>query len=356
MADEALPEPLVPAEVDLRDFGFMPLEIERLRRSRAWLYAKRQPECGFYMLNLWAASWHEVPAASLEDDDDVLASLAMCDEKRWHKVRDIVLHGWVKCSDGRLYHPVVAEKAFDAWSKRMSSSGKGRAGAASRWGNPANKTTRSARLAAARAVGTHTAAEFQAMVNIFDGKCLKCGEEGVVRDHIKPVYQGGSDALENLQPLCRSCNAGKGAECVDYRAERLPDWRERLAERLQNDCKTPARSLRMSGKGEGDRERERESPYSPPNGASDHTPDGFSEFWQHYPRKVAKGAAGKAYRAALKKTSSDTIIEAAKRFAKRAVGKDPEFIAHAATWLNGERWADQPVEADDPNPFPRIFG
>ena len=115
-----LPEPLVPAEVDLRDFKFMPLELDRLRRSRAWLKASRRPELGFYMLNLWAASWHELPCASLEDDDDVLASLALCDPRKWAKVRDDVLYGWVKCSDGKFYHPVVAEKAMESWQKKTN--------------------------------------------------------------------------------------------------------------------------------------------------------------------------------------------------------------------------------------------
>lgn len=113
-------EPLTPPDCDLRDFRFMPLELERLRKSKAWLWARRQPEIGFYMLNLWATSWHEVPAASLEDDDDVLADAAMCDPKRWSKVKDKVLHGWVKCADGRLYHSVVAEKAVESWDKKRS--------------------------------------------------------------------------------------------------------------------------------------------------------------------------------------------------------------------------------------------
>lgn len=114
-----LPQPLVPAEVDLRDFRFLPLELSRLRRSRAWLIAKRRLDLGFYMLNLWAESWHEKPAASLEDDDEVLADKAMCDPQRWPEVRASALHGWVKCADGRLYHPVVAEKALEAWQRKQ---------------------------------------------------------------------------------------------------------------------------------------------------------------------------------------------------------------------------------------------
>jgi hypothetical protein len=66
-------------DCNLRAFEYIPLLIARLRRSRAWLTCKRRPELAFYMINLWTAAWHEVPAGSLEDDDDVLADLAMCD-------------------------------------------------------------------------------------------------------------------------------------------------------------------------------------------------------------------------------------------------------------------------------------
>jgi len=109
------PVPFVSADVDLTDFKFMPLEVARLRRSKAWLICKRRPELAFYMLNLWTAAWHERPAGSLEDDGDVLADVAMCPPERWLEVKDDALRGWVKCTDGRLYHPVVAEKVAESW-------------------------------------------------------------------------------------------------------------------------------------------------------------------------------------------------------------------------------------------------
>lgn len=97
----------------------MPLEINRLRRSKSWLKAKRNPALAFYQINLWTAAWHDVPAGSLEDDDDVLADLAMCDPAKWTKVRDEVMRGWVKCSDGRLYNPTVCEKALESWAAKV---------------------------------------------------------------------------------------------------------------------------------------------------------------------------------------------------------------------------------------------
>ena len=68
---------------------------------------------------------------------------------------------------------------------------------------------------------------------------------------------------------------------------------------------------------------------------------GFEAFWAAAPRKVGKGQARKAYQAALKKTDSETIMRAFKAYAKACAGRDERYIAHPATWLNGERWDDE---------------
>lgn len=109
------PTPLTPSDCDLRDFAFMPLDVVRLRDSD--LAALESPEACWAAVLLWAASWHQIPAASIPDDDRVLANLAGYGRvvKEWQRVREGSLRGWVKCSDGRLYHPVVAEKANEAW-------------------------------------------------------------------------------------------------------------------------------------------------------------------------------------------------------------------------------------------------
>lgn len=104
---------------DLRDFAYMPLDVVRLRDSDiAALATGDEFRCAVL---LWCASWHQVPAASLPDDDAILSRLAGFGRavKEWQRVRDGALRGWVKCSDGRLYHPVVAQKANDAWQERL---------------------------------------------------------------------------------------------------------------------------------------------------------------------------------------------------------------------------------------------
>jgi len=105
--------------VDLTDFQYMPLFIGRLQKSKAWLRCKRQPELAFYMLNLWLRSWHEIPAGSIENDDDVLSDAAMCSPEKWDKIRDKVLAGWEIGEDGRLRHPVVGEIADKCWADKQ---------------------------------------------------------------------------------------------------------------------------------------------------------------------------------------------------------------------------------------------
>ena len=47
------------------------------------------------------------------------------------------------------------------------------------------------------------------------GKCSACGStENLVIDHKVPISRGGSDADENLQPLCRPCNIAKGVKTM----------------------------------------------------------------------------------------------------------------------------------------------
>jgi len=114
-----LPTPLTSLDCDLRDFAFMPLDVVRLRDSD--LSAVSSGDEFRCAVLLWCASWHQVPAASLPDDDVVLSQFAGYGRviKEWLKVKEGSLRGWIKCSDGRLYHPVIAEKANEAMAGKI---------------------------------------------------------------------------------------------------------------------------------------------------------------------------------------------------------------------------------------------
>lgn len=82
---------------------------------------------------------------------------------------------------------------------------------------------RSQRLAEARARGTHTSQEWMDLVSRFDMRCVRCGCTPAgkpCKDHIVPIYVGGSDAIDNLQPLCRECNSSKTVDTTNWVAYR----------------------------------------------------------------------------------------------------------------------------------------
>jgi hypothetical protein len=114
----ALIEPLTPPDCDLRSFPTMPLAVQRLRDST--MADNDDPEVFRAAVLLWCAAWHQVPAASLPNDDKELARLAGFRRHLdgWKKIKEEALSGFVLCSDGRLYHRVVAEVALPAWETR----------------------------------------------------------------------------------------------------------------------------------------------------------------------------------------------------------------------------------------------
>lgn len=118
--DANLPAAPLPATVDLRDFPYMPLDVVRLRDSE--LAVKTAGDEFRCAVLLWCAAWHQVPAGSLPDDDALLAVLAGFGRalKEWRKVKAGAMRGFERHSDGRLYHPVVVEKALDAWRSRLT--------------------------------------------------------------------------------------------------------------------------------------------------------------------------------------------------------------------------------------------
>jgi len=66
----------------------------------------------------------------------------------------------------------------------------------------------------------------------------------------------------------------------------------------------------------------------------------FDDWYSKYPKKVGKGQARTAFKTALKKTDLETLKAGLANYNKTVEGKEREFIANPATWLNGERWED----------------
>lgn len=113
-----LPEPLVPVNCDCTDLdGFM-LNVERLMASE--LVALSSHEVVAACLFVWCRAWKQKPAASLPDDDRVIAAFARLPLARFRKLKSEVLRGFVKCSDGRLYHRFLATEAATAFARKVA--------------------------------------------------------------------------------------------------------------------------------------------------------------------------------------------------------------------------------------------
>lgn len=69
------------------------------------------------------------------------------------------------------------------------------------------------------AIGKITTNEWIELCNKYENKCLCCGSTGkLVLDHIIPLIKGGTNTIDNAQPLCKSCNSKKNVKVIDYRA------------------------------------------------------------------------------------------------------------------------------------------
>lgn len=71
---------------------------------------------------------------------------------------------------------------------------------------------------------------------------------------------------------------------------------------------------------------------------------GFAEFWDTYPRKIAKADAAKAYRTALNRAGDPMVLIKAAAAYRDDPGRNEAYTKHPATWLNGDCWNDEPEQ------------
>lgn len=73
--------------------------------------------------------------------------------------------------------------------------------------------------------GTFTGEDWGLMKQFYNYTCLCCGksepEIKLTLDHIQPLAFDGVHELDNIQPLCFSCNSSKGTKTIDYRIFRM---------------------------------------------------------------------------------------------------------------------------------------
>lgn len=91
-----------------------------------------------------------------------------------------------------------------------------------------NQYSRTRRARKRIVTGNFTSEDFEALCAKFKDRCLRCGiprlltsEQVLTADHIVPLSKGGSNWINNIQPLCSLCNSSKGCKTIDYRRNEM---------------------------------------------------------------------------------------------------------------------------------------
>jgi HNH endonuclease len=73
----------------------------------------------------------------------------------------------------------------------------------------------------ANLVGSYSREEWERVKAIFNRTCPSCEVKepqiDLSADHIVPVALGGTNNIDNIQPLCRRCNSRKGIKIIRFK-------------------------------------------------------------------------------------------------------------------------------------------
>lgn len=321
MTDAHLPAPLNTSDCDLRGLPYMPLKVLNLRESD--LVALSNGDEFKAAVMLWATAWNEVPAGSLMNNDRWLAGKAKVDLTTWSAIKAMALHGWVACSDGRLYHPVIIELAREAL--------------------PGHKAYRDQRDQSV----TRKQRERAERARLFE----RAKELGL------PVtYQtktGDLRAMVNAAENRSENNSRDLSRVTSHDNRRDPSHKNGAEERDQSRGNGVTSPVTSGVTVTAIKEKEKiESPQPPLGGVRDE----FDEAWETIPEKCRapadKDKARKAWDAIVASgEASASQLLAAVRMMAQAVGRSAGAMPVKAfhRWLEVGRWRNWPCEAASPS-------
>jgi hypothetical protein len=92
------------------------IDHERIRQSDTWALAS--PDLRPWFLMLWMVAWEQTPCGSLPEDDTLIAARIGMSPKAFQRHRALLMRGWWRADDGRLYHDVLVLRVREMLAKR----------------------------------------------------------------------------------------------------------------------------------------------------------------------------------------------------------------------------------------------
>lgn len=117
---QKLPDPPYAADTRAKGWRF-DIDYERIDQSDTWSLAEK-PGLRPYLLMLWLEAWKQTPCGSLPDDPVVIAARIGMTDEQFSGARAILMRGWWKASDGRLYHKQVTKHVLGMATARKTES------------------------------------------------------------------------------------------------------------------------------------------------------------------------------------------------------------------------------------------
>lgn len=115
------PDPPYPPETKSNGFR-QEIDLDRILASKTWTLADH--ECRPWLVLIWILSWRNVPCGTWEPDDEFIAASIGCKFEWFQGHRVQLMRGWVRHSDGLLYHQFITSQVLEMLARRRSTVGR----------------------------------------------------------------------------------------------------------------------------------------------------------------------------------------------------------------------------------------